>query len=115
MSFHALHRQKYTFDLEGDPVEIVTFHVAGFGGLRAIPAPAAAVTPRGPAPSPMGKRRVDFDADGIHEAPVYLRGELPTGFEADGPLVVEEETTTVLVHPGQSLDVDEAGNLVIRL
>src|SRR5262249_61117361 len=29
--FHTLHRQKYTFDLEGDPVEIVTCHVSGFG------------------------------------------------------------------------------------
>ena len=113
--FHALHRQKYTFDLEGDPVELVTFHVSAFGGLRAVPALTTAVAPRGSSPVPTSRRLVDFDADGIHEAPVYLRPSLPIAFEARGPLVVEEETTTVLVHPGHSLEVDDEANLVIRI
>ena len=29
------------------------------------------------------------------------------------PLIVEEPSTTTLVHPGQSLTVDRAGNLAI--
>ena len=111
--FHALHRQKYTFDLEGDPVEIVTFHVAASRQLPGRPAaPPANVRGR---PSPRSTRAVDFDADGVHDASVYRRDDLSTGFSAAGPLVVEEETTTTLVHPGQSLEVDAAGNLVIRL
>ena len=113
--FHALHRQKYTFDLEGDPVEIVTCHVAGFGGRPPLPSPAAALPPPGPSPGPKGHRALDFDEDGVHEAAVYDRNPLPAGFEATGPLVIEDETTTALVHPGQRLTVDEAGNLVIDL
>ena len=111
--FHALHRQKYTFDLEGDPVEIVTCHVSGFGGRTTLPPPpppAATATP-----SAKGRRRVDFDADGVHEAVVFDRRVLPVGFEAPGPVVVEDETTTALVHPGQTLEVDEAANLVVWL
>ena len=38
-----------------------------------------------------------------------------TNFSAAGPLVIEEPTTTTLVHPGQTLDVDDFGNLVIWL
>jgi hypothetical protein len=34
-AFHALHRQKNTFDLEGDPIEDVTCHVSGSGGRAA--------------------------------------------------------------------------------
>jgi N-methylhydantoinase A len=112
--FHALHRQKYTFDLEGDPVEIVTCHVAAFGSRpepRLAPQPAV---PTDSTPQPKGRRQVDFDADGIHEAPVYDRGTLPAGFGAPGPLVVEDETMTALVHPGQTLEVDGAANLVLR-
>lgn len=109
--FHALHRQKYTFDLEGDPVEIVTCHVCGFGARVALPPPAPP-TPTGTAHA-KGRRRVDFDADGVHEAAVVDRADLPVGFEAAGPVVVEDETTTALVHPGQTLEVDEAGNLVV--
>ena len=69
----------------------------------------------GSKPSPKGRRAVDFDIDGIHDTVVYERDELPVAFSAAGPLVVEEPTTTTLVHPGQTLEVDEAGNLVIEL
>jgi N-methylhydantoinase A len=115
--FHALHRQKYTFDLEGDQVEVVTCHVAGFGGRATqLQAERTAATARpGSSPSPKGYRRVDFDADGVHEAAVYDRAALSVGFEAVGPLVVEDETTTALVHPGHTLEVDGAANLLIRL
>jgi N-methylhydantoinase A len=114
-AFHALHRQKYTFDLEGDPVEIVTCHVAGFSGRPAPPRPPVATAGRNGAPAPKGRRRVDFDADGVHEAAVFDRASLPAGFAAGGPLVVEDETTTALVHPGQTLEVDAFGNLVVHL
>jgi N-methylhydantoinase A len=112
-AFHALHRQKYTFDLEGDPVEVVTCHVAAFGGRAPLPRPPAPATSA--SHSAKGRRRVDFDADGVHEALVFDRPALPVGFERRGPLVVEDETTTALVHPGQTLSVDDARNLVIVL
>jgi N-methylhydantoinase A len=111
--FHALHRQKYTFDLEGDPVEVVTCHVSGFGGRVPLPPPPRPAATA--APVAKGRRRVDFDADGVHEAAVFDRHALPVGFTAPGPVVVEDETTTALVHPGQTLEVDEAANLVVWL
>jgi N-methylhydantoinase A len=58
---------------------------------------------------------VDFDVDGIHETAIYEREQLPAGFSATGPLIVEEPAATTLVHPGQRLEVDEVGNLVIYL
>jgi N-methylhydantoinase A len=113
--FHALHRQKYTFDLEDDPVEVVTCHVAAFGGHPPLPSPVLGSAQTGSSPTPKGHRRVDFDADGVHESTLYDRGALPVGFRASGPLVVEDETTTALVHPGQTLEVDDAANLLIWL
>ena len=114
--FHELHRRKYTFDLEGDsPVELVTFHVSAHGRApreAALPAPSAAA---GSTPAPKRPRIVDFDLDGTHETAVYERSDLPIGFNAPGPLVIEEPTTTTLVHPGQPLEVDDFGNLVIWL
>jgi N-methylhydantoinase A len=56
---------------------------------------------------------VDFDQDGVHTCVVYERGRLPAGFTADGPLLVEEPTSTTLVHPHQTLCVEPHGNLVI--
>jgi N-methylhydantoinase A len=111
--FHALHRQKYTFDLAGDPVEIVTCHASGLAGRAPLPPPPSRAATA--VPVAKGRRRVDFDSDGVHEAAVFDRHALPVGFEAPGPVVVEDETTTALVHPGQTLEVDEAANLVVWL
>jgi N-methylhydantoinase A len=114
--FHELHRRTYTFDLEGDAaVELVTFHVSALGRApreASLPTPSAAP---GSTPAPKRPRVVDFDVDGTHDTAVYERGDLPTGFAAPGPLVIEEPTTTTLVHPGQLLEVDDFGNLVIWL
>ena len=114
--FHELHRRTYTFDLEGDAaVELVTFHVSAHGRApreAALPRPSAAA---GSTPAPKRPRVVDFDLDGTHETAVYERDDLPIGFSAPGPLVIEEPTTTTLVHPGQTLEVDDFGNLVIWL
>ena len=114
--FHELHRRKYTFDLEGDAaVEFVTFHVSAHGRApreAALPKPSA---PPGSTPTPKRPRLVDFDVDGACATAVYERDELPIGFSTRGPLVIEEPTTTTLVHPRQVLEVDDFGNLVIWL
>ncbi len=114
--FHELHLRRYTFDLKGESaVELVTFHVAAHGrapGEAVVPLPTARP---GSAPPCKRPRVVDFDLDGKHSAVVYERDDLPIGFSARGPLVIEEPTTTTLVPPGQELEVDDHGNLVIWL
>ena len=116
LDFHELHRRRYTFDLQGEAaVELVTFHVSAHGRApreAAVPKPSARP---GSTPAPKRPRVVDFDLDGEHAAAVYERDDLPIGFSVRGPLVVEEPTTTTLVHPGQTLEVDDYGNLVIWL
>jgi N-methylhydantoinase A len=39
---------------------------------------------------------------------------LPAGFRLDGPAVVEEFGSTTVVFPGQRLEVDERGILIVR-
>jgi N-methylhydantoinase A len=60
-------------------------------------------------------RDVDFDQHGgIRRADVIGRDELEPGVSRDGPCVIEEPATTVLVLPGQRVLGDELGNLVIE-
>ncbi len=114
-SFHAEHRRAYTFDLDETGIEFVTFHVAGFVRRDGVEPRPPALPHAASRPEVKGQRLVDFDIDGIHDTTVYEREDLPAGFTAVGPLVVEEPTTTTLVHPAQTLLVDEAGNLTIEL
>lgn len=113
--FHDAHERLYTFRMESTPVEFVNFHVAGLLQTR-IPEIMPWDTGgdvRGPIMA--GLRLVDFDLDGVHETAIYNRALLPSGFTAPGPLIVEEPASTTLVHPGQSLLVDNFGNLEIHL
>jgi N-methylhydantoinase A len=109
-AFHVEHERAYTFSLDDTPVEIVTFQLAAHRRVATPPRPGGA--PLSGTPE-KGERRVDFDQDGVHTCVVYERGRLPAGFTADGPLLVEEPTSTTLVHPHQILCVEPHGNLVI--
>jgi N-methylhydantoinase A len=112
--FHAQHEQKYTFSLPDAAVELVTFHVASFDATERVVVPSFRRNGRSARPAAKGRRLVDFDSDGVHETPVYERAELPPGISLDGPLVIEEPSSTALVRPGQFLEVDDHGNLLIR-
>jgi N-methylhydantoinase A len=57
-----------------------------------------------------GSRRVRLAGEWI-EAPI-LRGEPPTGYAADGPVVFELPEATFVVPPGWRTEVDEAGTIV---
>ena len=111
--FHAAHERAYTFKLTDTPVEFVTFRLTASASV-----PRPRVNPiddenRSAAEARKGRRMVDFGEDGRHEADIYERDALPAGFEADGPLVVEEPSSTTIVHPGQRLWVDRLGFLHI--
>lgn len=112
--FHRQHRRRYTFDLAGTPVEVVTFHLTAFRAVEKPPAPRLARDGRSAASALKGRRAVDFDADGVHECPVYERDLLPPGFRAPGPLLIEEAASTTLVHPAQALEVHETGCLLLE-
>lgn len=111
--FHAAHERAYTFKLADTPVEFVTFRLTASASV-----PRPRVNPmddenRSAAEAHKGRRMVGFGEDGRHEADIYERDALPAGFEAEGPLVVEEPSSTTIVHPGQRLWVDNLGFLHI--
>jgi N-methylhydantoinase A len=110
-AFHELHRRRYTFALEDTPVEVVNLRVTATARIARPAIGRPAVVTGDPC---KGERLVLFaDAARRVPTPVYARDRLPAGFTADGPLIVEEPSTTTLVHPGQRLAVDEMGNLII--
>ena len=113
--FHAGHERMYTFQLPDTPVEFVNFHVTGFRQVETPAIQPLDIPPENNKPVPSATRQVDFDEDGVHETTIYQRSQLAPGFAADGPLIVEEAASTTLVHPGQALEIDKFGNLVIRL
>ena len=61
-----------------------------------------------------GRRPVCFDAgQGYVDTPVVQRTSLAPGQVATGPVIIEEFGSTVPVHPGFQVRVDEYLNLIV--
>ena len=95
-------------------VEAVTFVIEG---VAPLPVPAIQPLPRDGSEvqaALRGTRGVYLhQADSASAVPVYDAGKLQPGHEFDGPALVEDEDTTVLIRFGQRLWVDDFGNLRI--
>jgi N-methylhydantoinase A len=109
-SFHDAHRVRYGHSTPGAPVEFVNLRVAAMG--RIASATPAYQPPAGEEDPLIGRRNVVFDGR-PQETPVLLRQHLRSGTTHEGPVVIEEESSTTVVPPGRTAALDGLGNLVI--
>lgn len=58
---------------------------------------------------------VDFATEGTHVAQIYDRAKLEPGMAFDGPAIVEDSGTTIVMHPGDHISVDGYCNKIINL
>ncbi len=111
-AFHAAHTERYGYGMPAEPVEAVTLRVRA-----AVPGPQLAPAPRplaGPdaAAARLADRPIWFDAAGPLAAARYDRDRLSPGNRIDGPALVLQYDSTLLLAPGWTAQVDPFGNLV---
>ncbi|GAA2125291.1 hydantoinase/oxoprolinase family protein [Nocardioides bigeumensis] len=127
--FHAEHKALYGYDFSGvgdQQVEWVNLRVSGIGPIRRPEIRASTeldhrngggAAAGGRAASDQSRpptRPVCFDPDeGYVDTPLHWRPDLPPGTDLDGPVIIEEFGSTVPVHPGFSVRVDEYLNLIV--
>ena len=99
----------------GAQLEIVTFRCrAGAETPKPGLAPARRLVRAVPKAARRGTRAVYWSGlKRTRQTPVLDGDALLPGNRAAGPLVVETEDTTIVVHPGQTLGVDRFGNIEI--
>jgi N-methylhydantoinase A len=113
-AFHRLHERLYTFADRAMPVEIVNLRLRAVGAMDKVALPRIADAGGAPA-EPAATRRVYFRDRGFVAAPVFRRADLKAGQRIAGPAIVDQLDTTTVVFPGQRAEVDDFGNLVVRL
>jgi N-methylhydantoinase A len=111
--FHEVHEREYAFRLDS-PVEVVNYHLAAYGAVQKPDVATLVRTGRTATDAIKGRREVDLDAHGVHQADIYDRAMLEPGAEFSGPAVVEEPATTIVILPSQRVLVDDYGNLHIH-
>jgi N-methylhydantoinase A len=114
--FADLHRQRYGFIAEGEPVQIVTLRLEATGLVQ------KATLTRHPDAGPdasaarTGERPVWFpEAQDFVATPIYSRDELKPGNRFAGPAIVEQMDTTTVVPPGMTARVDPYLNLILEI
>ena len=110
-AFEVRHEELYTYSLpDQDPV-LINARVTTAGTLPTPPVEPEA--PRGQASEPVGSR--DIWLGEWLEAPVYDFDTLVGGQVMTGPAIVESDTTTVLLRPGDEATATPERWLDIRL
>src|SRR5262249_8802097 len=64
---------------------------------------------------PRATRTAWFSATDSRDVPVFHRGDLGPGMRIAGPAIIEEPTSTTVLHPGQGAGIDEYLNIEIAV
>ena len=97
------------------PLEAITWRVEVSAPRPEILQEETGGDPRALDEARKGKREIYLpEKDGFAAVPVYDRYRLDPGAAFDGPAVVEERESTVIVGPDSRAEVDEWRNLIVR-
>ncbi len=111
-SFEGEHRRRYGFDLDS-PVEIATLRVVGRGVTPDLPRAPGRDDERTLEEALDRHEQVIFGGESL-STPIYDREHLRPGHVVQGPAVVVQDDSTVVIEPGYDGSVDHYANIIIR-
>ena len=112
--FHDNHRERYGHADSEEPVEVVALRVRG---RVETPPPDLPREPKTDQPlddAMLGTRPVWFDVDGPTDTSTYARTDLHHGHAFDGPGILHQYDTTIVVPPDWHARVDSHQNVWIE-
>jgi N-methylhydantoinase A len=112
-AFHARHEQLYTYSEPHSTVEVVNIESTVYG-LVEKPKRMHIGAGKAAADAIKAHREAVFSADGARiTTPIYDGSTLGAGAQIDGPAVIEEITTTIVIEPGWFAVLDVSGSYLI--
>ena len=115
-AFEAAYWQRFGVELPEIRPVLVNLHTAVIGKRRPVSlAAVAAARPRATLAEAMRTRRAVWFAGDWAETPVYVREHLPALARFEGPAIVEQLDCTSVIEPGDSVELDAIGNLIVSV
>jgi N-methylhydantoinase A len=116
--FHKLHKDEYGHAFPGNPIELVNVRVVARGEMPKIPQFIA--------PEEGSVEEAFYDEAPVHfptegggfeqqATRFYDRTRMPAGTSVNGPAILLELDSTVVIPPGSSAEVLSSGEVVIRI
>ena len=115
--FEAAYFNRFSLHLPDIGAVLVTVHTAVIG-RRGEVALSSLMDPALRADAVSGAeiaRRQVWFRDGWQDTPIMNRNALPLDARFSGPAILEQLDTTIVVEPGNDVEVDAAGNLLIHV
>ena len=120
--FHEAHRQRFGHADPDAPLEVVGYGATATGRIDAPDLPVLAQGAEDPPPAALvGERRIFFeslalgDPGGFHRAGVYRREHLLAGNVVHGPAVIEEDSATTVLYPGDRAVAHASGSIIVEV
>ncbi len=115
-TFHEAHEKLYTYSTPETMIEIINLRITAVGhvdktGLYEKPVEKIELET-----ALKNKRKIRFEEyDMAIDVPVYDRNKLKPGVSIEGPAVIEERITTIIVHPAWNAHVDGYENVIMEV
>jgi len=111
-TFEYLHETKYGHRISA-PLTITNIRLKATGKIKDVPMAEIKQGKEIPQNAIKPKRKVYLDG-GFVDAQIYERDLLLCGNVIAGPAIIEEPFHTTVIMPGQTLELDRLGNLIIH-
>ena len=115
-AFETAYRAVYGHTVRDAPIEVVSWRVVAQGPRPELRLPTSAGASRDPRAALKGERRVYLpDVRGYGDVPVYDRYALGAGAALEGPVIIEERESTVVVTAAAKIRVDDHSNVLVEM
>jgi N-methylhydantoinase A len=111
--FHDEHGRQHAYKREDTPVEIYQLKVTAIGSIPKPQLPHEGIEEHDP--EPQGHREAVYGDEGAVRTAVYRRDDLRPGARIEGPAIIEQLDSTVVVPPEDKAEVDGWSNIIIRV
>lgn len=112
-TFNQYHQREYGFALTS-AVEIVNLHVSGIVGVEKPGQQSRRTTTKTMTEALTEERLVYWGNQERVRTAVYKRDLLPPAARLDGPAIIEEASTTIIVPSSFRASTDELGNIILE-
>ena len=111
--FDEAHKALYGYST-GEPWELAVLRIEVAAPEGHAPARAPSIG-SGTGPVRLGVRRIVFENGDTGDVEILERSSLPVGQYFTGPLIIEDDWSTVILPPGDRLKADAFGNLAMEV
>ena len=112
--FNKQYEKEYTYKLDSQ-VDMIQFHLVVNVEIDKPPLQKKMSSNKKIEDAIKSKREVDFAENGVHQSNIYDFNKLEPGMKFNGPAIVEDPSTTIVILPKQECFLDEFSNLHINI